>query len=172
WAAAGDERSTSRATIPRNLMGNLRNSNRARYTCQTKAFEGRLPLTLPLRGRTKRRLLLRRHGAQIGDHGVEVFRRHLGIERVAHRRLELAAVARDALGNGALDLLVAPGAQALLLVPGDVARHRNAPRTLHLEAARARAGEIPSLRTHRRVALHAMSDGDEIEAALELVAEL
>src|SRR5215471_15986445 len=98
-------------------------------------------------------LVDRRHGAQPGHDGIEVGRLHLGVERKAHRRLELAVVTRHAGGDGALDLVVAPVAETLGLARRDVARHRDAEPALELEAAGAGPREVAALRAHRGVAL-------------------
>src|SRR2546423_6997380 len=71
--------------------------------------------------------LLRGHRAQIGNNSANILLSHVRIERIAHRRLELGAVVAGTGGNRGLDLSVSPGADALLLVRGDVARHRYAP---------------------------------------------
>src|SRR5262249_10497162 len=95
---------------------------------------------------------------------------HAGVIGKAHRRLELGAVLADALGDRALDLRIGPVADALGLARRDVARHRHAPRPLELKSALAEiADEILALLPERRVAFHAMRDGGEIEAALDLV---
>ena len=74
-----------------------------------------------------------------------------------------------------LDLGVGPVADAGGLARGDVARLHHAPRPGEFGAALAqRAGEIPrpAAGLERRVALHAVADGGEIEAALQLVVEI
>src|SRR5689334_24057648 len=76
----------------------------------------------PLSRRPEMTLLLRRHGAQIGHDRVEVGRRHVLVELKAHRRLQARAVLADPVGDRALDLVVAPRADALFLVRGDVDR--------------------------------------------------
>src|SRR5664279_824700 len=129
---------------------------------------GNTPLP-PLWKERVKPLFLRRHRAQIGHDGVEVAGGHPGVILEAHRRLELAAVLADAGGDRGLDLRVGPGADALR---GDVARHRLAPRPRKLETAGAElAGELAPARTHRRMALHAMADGGEVEAVLQLVVQ-
>src|SRR3981081_1903437 len=118
-----------------------------------------------------KRLLLRRHRAQIGHDSINVAVGHLGVIGKAHRRLELGAVLADALGDGALDVRIAPIAEALLLARRDVARDRYAPRTLELAPTLADGIleiDARSGRPERRVAFHAMADGREIEPALHL----
>jgi len=55
------------------------------------------------------------------EKGVDIAIGHLGIIGKAHRRLELGAVLAYALGDGALDIGVAPVAQALLFARRDIA---------------------------------------------------
>src|SRR5262249_9661958 len=73
------------------------------------------------------------------------------------------------------DIGIAPIADSRRLARGDVARRRNAPRPRELAAALAeRIFKINarSRRPERRMAFHAMGDGDEIEAALHLIVEV
>src|SRR5947208_2330191 len=74
------------------------------------------------------------------------------------------------LRDGALDLVVAPRADALVLVRRDVARDRHAPLALELGAALAQTlREIVALADLRRMTLHAMRDGREIEPAFDRI---
>ena len=84
-----------------------------------------------------------RQRPQIGDDGVEIGVRHLGVVLEAHRALERRAVLPLALGDRGLDLGVGPVADAGGLVRGDVARLRHAPGPGEFAAALAeRIGEI------------------------------
>jgi hypothetical protein len=56
-----------------------------------------------------------RHGAQVGHDRIEVTRSERRIIMVAHRGLQLAAVAADAFGDRALDFIFGPAADTLLL---------------------------------------------------------
>jgi hypothetical protein len=56
--------------------------------------------------------LQRRNPAQIGDDVGEVGRFQPGIIGIGHRRLERLPVAADAVGDGAGNFLVGPGADA------------------------------------------------------------
>src|SRR6516164_11288163 len=69
---------------------------------------------------------LRGHRPQISNEIVKVTIGHGRIKWEAHRRLKLGPVFALAPRDGALDLRIGPGANALLLVRGDVARHRHA----------------------------------------------
>src|SRR5450759_4729202 len=129
-----------------------------------KAGNAPLPPLWKERGKS---LLLRRHRMQPGDQVVEVAVGHMGVVAKAHRRLEVVAVLVDAGGDHSLDLGVGPGADALALARRDVARHRIAPGPGEFEAADAElVGEFAPARPHRRMALHAVADGGEVEALL------
>src|SRR5215831_11846684 len=122
-----------------------------------------------LSGRRNKRLVQRRHRPQISHDGIKVVRCQRCVILIAHRRLELAAVLADAGRNCALDFVIGPGTDTLGLARGDIARHGDAPWAVEFEAAGAQSG-VPAAYTllHRRVALHAMGYGDEIESLLEL----
>src|SRR6266581_1166380 len=110
--------------------------------------------------------------AQVDHDRIEIIRSERRIITVAHRRLQLTAVAADAFGDRALDLIVGPAADALFLARGDIARNRDAPRPGKFEAASAEPGrELAPARTHGCVALHAVRDGDKVEALLQFVAQ-
>src|SRR6185437_4181148 len=94
-----------------------------------------------------------------------------GVILKAHRRLELAAVPADARGDGALNLVVGPGADAFGLARRDVARGRDAPGPGEVETAGAQT-RVPLTHAllHRRMAFHAMRDGRKVKAFLHFVA--
>src|SRR5215472_14483687 len=111
---------------------------------------------------------LRGYGPQISNEIVKVTIGHGRIKWEAHRRLKLGPVFALAPRDGALDLRIGPGANALLLVRGDVARHRHTKGPFELLAALTEiVHEVMPVIDHRRVALHAMRDGRDIEAALD-----
>src|SRR5450759_5066039 len=116
-----------------------------------KAGNAPLPPLWKERGKS---LLLRRHRMQPGDQVVEVAVGHVGVVAKAHRRLEVVAVLVDTGGDHRLDLGVGPGADALGLARGDIARHRLAPGPRKLEAAGTELGrKFAPTRSHRRMAV-------------------
>src|SRR5262249_10637624 len=84
--------------------------------------------------------------------------------------LELAAILADPSRNRPLDFVIAPGADALGLAGGDVARHRDAPRAGKFKTSGAQTTPLPRALIHGRMAFHAMRDCDEIKAFLHHVA--
>src|SRR5256886_15879643 len=78
-----------------------------------------------------------RDASQVGDDRAQVRVGHRRVPVEARRRTHFRAVLAHALGDGALDLVVAPRTDADLLVRRDVARHRDAPGAFALLAARA-----------------------------------
>src|SRR5436190_13193863 len=101
-----------------------------------------------------------RDASQVGDDRAQVRVGHRRVPVEAHRRTHLRAVLAHALGDGALDLVVAPRTDADLLVRRDVARHGDAKGSLELLAAGAeRVLEVAMAVDHRRVAFHAVADG-------------
>src|SRR5262249_29109148 len=66
--------------------------------------------------------------------------------------------------------VVAPGTDALGLARRDIARSGNSPRTAEFKAAGAKAAPLALALLQRRMALHAMRNGDQIEALFDLVA--
>src|ERR1044071_8048829 len=117
-------------------------------------------------------LVLGRNGPQVGYDRVEVGIGHIGVILESHRSLERRAVAALAPGDRGLDLGVGPVAKPRGLARGDVARVGDAPGPREFAATLAeRSREVrTAARRERRVALHAMADGDEIEAHLRIVA--
>src|SRR5262245_17666425 len=114
-----------------------------------------------------------RNGAHPGDDSVDVVVGHLAeIDLARHRQLERAAVAADALRQRALDLRVAPRADARRLVRRDVAGNDLSERTLEYVSALAVPVDVV-LRAVRppRMAFHAVGDGGEIETALDGVTQ-
>src|SRR5438067_12040514 len=99
---------------------------------------------------------------QVGDDRAEIRVGHPRVPVIAHRWSQLGAVLAHALGDRALDLIVSPSADAIRLVRRDVARHARAPGALEALTARAeRVLEVAVAVHHRRMALHAVADGDE-----------
>src|SRR5580700_11590747 len=67
-------------------------------------------------------ILDRRDGANVGNYGVEVFGRHVLVERVWHRRREVPAGWCQPIRNCLFDIGVAPIANARVLVRRDIGR--------------------------------------------------
>src|SRR6266702_5042691 len=86
---------------------------------ESTAAQGGLNLERPLGA--VRASVLRRHRAQIGDHGIKIIRTYRGVVVETHRWLETTAVAADSLSNGALDLGVSPSTDPVGFALGDVA---------------------------------------------------
>src|SRR5262245_5732533 len=70
-----------------------------------------------------------RQRPQIGDDGVEIGLADPSVPGESHRWLECRSILANALRDCPLDLGVRPAAESILLVRGDVARHRYAPVT-------------------------------------------
>src|SRR5216683_7959308 len=83
------------------------------------------------------------------------------------------AILVDAGADGALDLGVGPFAEPVLGIGRDVLRNAQPPRSIELHAARAqeRRELMAVIRSHRRVAFHAVAErAREIGAVSHLVA--
>src|SRR5262249_42073590 len=70
--------------------------------------------------------------APIGGNGVLIGLGHCRVEPEPHRSLELRAVLAEPLREGPLDLIVAPGADAPVLVRRNVTRDNDAPGSFEL----------------------------------------
>src|SRR2546421_11670857 len=78
-----------------------------------------------------------RNRPQVGDDRAEIGVGHRRVPVETHRRPQPRTVLAHTLGDGALDFVVAPRTDAVLLVRSDVARHADAPGAFESLAAGA-----------------------------------
>src|SRR6516162_7822892 len=79
----------------------------------TEAMESPAPVTIPFFQRLER--------AQISDYRIEIVGRDLGVPVARHCPAQWRAVRTNVRADGSLDLVVAPPADAVLGLGGDVA---------------------------------------------------
>src|SRR5690606_34091349 len=149
------------AAVPTRAMARVRAPDGGCAESGTRAtVPGRRTSVAPGRtatGSASPRLVCHRlQAAQIAHESVEVLGGDVLVGGEVHRRLQLGAVAADALGDGPLDPGVAPLAEAGLRVGGDVGGDADAPRPLEMLAPGAGAGHVEAFRAPGRVTLEAV----------------